>query len=81
MLCRPVSDQRDISMAAGHTFWPEGNHVGIFFSFILYLIAYPFGKKASNNKKKKESLSLLDRLIRLIPQGKILGLYNALFKI
>lgn len=57
---------RDVSVAAGHMFWPEGNHVGIF-SFILYLIAYFFGKETIIKK------SFLTRQINT--PRKILGIY------
>lgn len=71
MLCHHFSDHRDVSMAAGHMFWPEGNHVG-FFSFILHLIACLFGKETTNNK------SFLTRHINT--PRKMLAFYNILFK-
>lgn len=45
LLCHHFSDQRDVSRAAGHTFWPEGNHSEIIFLSFYIQMPISLGKK------------------------------------
>lgn len=40
-----ISLIREVSRTAGHTFWPEGNHGGIFFLFFYIQLPSSLGKK------------------------------------
>lgn len=68
-----ISEIREVSMAAGHMFWPEGKHRGIFFFFHFTSNILLF---------EKETIMRKSSITRQINNPrKTLSFYNMLYKI